>query len=209
MLAESTEKFFTEEAAWGEEGVEKFICAVQSQLGLHKVQNKNNCCYSFYLNCGPDFLEHLCSYDTAKKRNQVLIELYDRFKIFLEKKSYSFDSEDNILLLRDVEGNYFARKRFEKSENQDSCTLLFEILEEFQNPEINMYWKEKLFICKIKLEMYYWRAMKRIGILKISKRNSDNLFAISQFLENWIIIIFSNIALKSNCQGSMLVRKKN
>ncbi|MCT1530157.1 hypothetical protein M3B46_04085 [Sphingobacterium daejeonense] len=135
VLAESTEKFYTEEAAWGEEGVEKFICAVQSQLGLHKVQNKNNCCYSFYLNCGPDFLKHPCSYDTAKKRNQVLIKLYDRFKIFLEKKSYSFDSEDNILLLRDVEGNYFARKRIEKSENQYSCTLLFEILEEFQNPE--------------------------------------------------------------------------
>jgi len=148
VLAESTQRFYNEEAAWGESGVQKFICAIQSDLGLHRFQRKEDCCYSFYLNCGPDILVHPCVYDTAKKRNQVLIDLYDRFKSYIEKESYSFANEKNSLVFKDESGKPFAIKELETSENQDSCDLLFDILDELARDDNQYSFEEGIVFLK-------------------------------------------------------------
>lgn len=145
VLAESTQRFFTEEDAWGLAGVENLICAVQSNIGFRKYQRKEDCCFSFYINCGADFLIHPCTYDTAKKRNQVVLDLYDQFKRFHERNAYSISTEDNALIFHDEGGMPFATKRFGANDNQEYCDLLFDYLDELQELG-NEYVIEKEFV---------------------------------------------------------------
>lgn len=145
VLAESSQRFYTEEEAWGLEGVEKLICAIQSDLGFQKYQRKEDCCYSFYINCGADFLIHPCTYDTAKKRNQVVLDLYDHFKRYEDRKAYTLSTENNSLIFHDEGGKPFAIRRFNENENQEFCDLLFDYLDELQE-EGNSYVIEKEFV---------------------------------------------------------------
>ena len=144
VLAESSNRFYSEEEAWGEPGVQNFICAVQSEIGFHKYQKQTDCCYSFYLNCAEDFLIHPCTYDTAKKRNQIQLDLFDKFKQYVELESYSFSSEQGYLIFKDEFGKPFAKKIMNRN-NEDFCGQLFQILEEIQ-PQDNFYSIEEQYI---------------------------------------------------------------
>lgn len=127
VLAESSIRFTDEATAWGKEGVEKFICAVQSGRGFHNYQRREDCCYTFYLNCGEDLVVHPCVYDTAKKRNEVLNEIYRQFNAILEKQSYGLKAEGQTLLWLDEGGQPFALQRLD---NEDaSCDALMEVLD--------------------------------------------------------------------------------
>jgi len=141
VLAESTQRFHSEEAAWGKMGLEKFICAVQSESGFHKYQRKEDCCYSFYLNCGPDIFVHPCVYDTAKRRNDVLLSLYEHYKSYTQKGSYSMQAQSGVMILMDEAGNPFAKKQLDK-EHQDSCDGLLAMIDDIGNQD-NSYVQEK------------------------------------------------------------------
>ncbi len=127
VLAESARRFMTEEAAWGHEGIEKFICAVQSGLGFHNYLRATDCCYSFYLNCGADFIVHPCKYDTAGKRTAVMQELYYRLQRFIESRAYSTRWEQNTLVLLDHAAQPFARHTFDSVDGQNLCNWLVQL----------------------------------------------------------------------------------
>ena len=67
VLAESTERFPTEQEAWGKDGMERFICVAQSENAFHNYLRRRDCCHSFYLTCGDGFVKHPCTYDTSSK----------------------------------------------------------------------------------------------------------------------------------------------
>ncbi|SHE51826.1 hypothetical protein [Pedobacter caeni] len=142
VLAESTKRFDNENDAWGNEGVEKFICAVQSGFGFHHYQRTEDCCYTFYLNCGDDLMIHPCVYDTTKKRNEVLNELYTQFKEHQERNSYGLNIDDNELILLDENGLPFARQRMAKEREIDSCNALMELITQISSTD-NDYSEEK------------------------------------------------------------------
>lgn len=128
VLAESSLRFSERATAWGKEGLEKFICAVQSGVGFHHYQRKEDCCYSFYLNCGKDMLVHPCVYDTAKKRNEVLNELYAQFRKYTQQNSYGLKVENQELILLDENGAPFARQSLAKQEEMKRCEVLMELI---------------------------------------------------------------------------------
>lgn len=150
VLAESTERYLNEEAAWGENGVENFICAIQSNIGFHKYQIKDSCCHSFYLNCGPDLIIHPCKYDTAKKRNQVMLDLYNQFKLWIENKAFTSEIINNNLVLKDEKGQEFAIKTVERTDNQEPCNMFFDIVEELSNHDNFYDYQEELIVLKNK-----------------------------------------------------------
>jgi hypothetical protein len=131
VLAESTDRFANEASAWGKEGVQKFICAVQSNFGFHNYQRNDDCCYTFYLNCGQDIVVHPCVYDTAKKRNKVLNEIFIQFNAAIEKQSYTITEKGNDILLLNEAGSPFARKLINKREG--SCETLLDIIEHIRD----------------------------------------------------------------------------
>jgi hypothetical protein len=126
VLAESSARFMDEASAWGKDGVEKFICAVQSGKGFHNYQRREDCCYTFYLNCGEDLVVHPCVYDTAKKRNEVLNDIYRQFNALMEKQSYGLTTKEKTLLLLDEDGQPFALQRLD---NEVSCDSLMDALD--------------------------------------------------------------------------------
>jgi hypothetical protein len=127
VLAESARRFMTEEAAWSSIGIEKFICAVQSGYGLHNYLRTTDCCYSFYLNCGQDFITHPCKYDTADKRTAVMQEMYYRLQRWIATSVYSSRWEDNSLVLLDHTAQPFAKHTFDSTNGQNLCEWLVQL----------------------------------------------------------------------------------
>lgn len=76
VLAISAHGFATREEAWGEEGIEKFICVSQSDNGFHNYVNRVTCNPGFYVACNNTGLQHPCTYDTPSRRDQVMDQLY-------------------------------------------------------------------------------------------------------------------------------------
>ena len=76
VLAISAHGFSNRDDAWGEGGVEKFICTAQSREGFHNYLNRQNCSNSFYIACGNTGLIHPCTYDTPERRDTILNKLY-------------------------------------------------------------------------------------------------------------------------------------
>jgi len=76
ILAESKRRFFSEEEAWGREGVEKFICTSQSGDAFPIYQREEDCSFSFFTACGRTGLIHPCTYDTSVARDEALQRLY-------------------------------------------------------------------------------------------------------------------------------------
>ncbi len=76
VLAISAHGFATPEAAWGEEGVEKFICVTQSDNGFHNYDSRQTCKPGFYVACNNTGLRHPCTYDTESARDSVMDRLY-------------------------------------------------------------------------------------------------------------------------------------
>lgn len=128
VLAESSRKFIDEAAAWGEQGVEQFICALQSGIGLHQYQRKEDCNYSFYLNCGEELVVHPCNYPTAKRRNEVLGDLYLQFDRFKGKRSWSLKQGKEGMILLDEEGRPFAAQLDDQRDEQRFCEWMIEVI---------------------------------------------------------------------------------
>ena len=108
VLAESAERFLTKEQAWGPGGVEKFICVSQSEDAFHTYQRKNDCCYSFFVACGIGLVHHPCKYDTAKKRDEAMLNLYKGLNEFIQKKAYQVQDNGNTIILFNGKGESFA-----------------------------------------------------------------------------------------------------
>ena len=75
ILAESVRRFPDRETAWGEKGVQKFICVAQSGHAFHAYQREVDCCFTFNVACSNSGLVHPCTYDTADKRDKALAKL--------------------------------------------------------------------------------------------------------------------------------------
>jgi hypothetical protein len=86
ILAESKGRFRNAEAAWGREGVGKFICASQSKNGFSLIRREEDCCFSFLVSCGERGLIHPCIYDTAEKRDEALQRLFRASKSLIEQR---------------------------------------------------------------------------------------------------------------------------
>lgn len=138
VLAESYARFISEADAWGKEGLEKFICAVQSELGFHHYQKREDCCYTFYLSCGEDLVVHPCVYPTQKRRNEVLSEIYEQFNKFVQEQSYALRADDKELLLLDEAGNPFARQTIT---GQMGCELVMRLIDVIV--DVNSFYQEK------------------------------------------------------------------
>jgi hypothetical protein len=76
VLAISAHGYATAEDAWGEEGVEQFICVSQSDHGFHNYVSRLTCNPGFYVACNNTGLRHPCCYDTPSKRDQVMDQLF-------------------------------------------------------------------------------------------------------------------------------------
>lgn len=132
VLAESAERFPDEASAWGKAGLQKFICAVQSDFGFQNFQRSDDCCYSFYINCGQELVVHPCHYNTAKKRNAVLNEIFLQFNSAMERKSYGSLDDGNQLLLLDDTGKPFAEVS-SAEKRKGSCETLMDIIEQIND----------------------------------------------------------------------------
>lgn len=138
VLAESYARFISEADAWGKDGLEKFICAVQSELGFHRYQKREDCCYTFYLSCGEDLVVHPCVYPTQKRRNEVLNEIYEQFNKFVQEQAYALRADDKELLLLDEAGNPFARQTISEQMGCGQVMRLIDVI-----GDINSFYQEK------------------------------------------------------------------
>lgn len=117
VLAESAERFSTEEQAWGREGVQKLICTSQTGNAFHMYRRKEDCCYSFYVACGTGFIYHPCKYDTPQKRDEALLKLYQSIKETVQKKAWQTENNDNAVVLRNGNGVVFAAVLINNGDN--------------------------------------------------------------------------------------------
>ncbi|HRN55346.1 MAG TPA: hypothetical protein PLL71_02775, partial [Agriterribacter sp.] len=108
VLAESAERFGTEEQAWGKEGVQKLICTSQTGNAFHTCRRKADCCYAFYVACGKGLVYHPCTYDTPQKRDNALVKLYRSLKETVQQKAWQAEDNDNAIILRNAVGTAFA-----------------------------------------------------------------------------------------------------
>lgn len=149
VLAESVRRYEQRDIQqiWGKDGIEKFICAVQQENSFRNYQNKEDCCYSFYVNCGQDFIMHPCKYDTAQQRSKAMYQLQEKFTEALQKKSYATEIQNEKLLLLDADGKPFAFQINNAAQNTDVPISLINIVEYIYNSENKITEKEgELFL---------------------------------------------------------------
>ncbi len=108
VLAESAERFTSKQAAWGRDGVQKFICVSQSANAFHTYLNKRTCCYSFYVACSDSLFYHPCKYDTPAKRDEVMVALYQGARSWFKQRSWLPDTSSGEVTLLNGEGRSFA-----------------------------------------------------------------------------------------------------
>ncbi len=75
VLAMSAQGFKAPEDAWGEKGIEKFICVSQSENSFQGYLNPDKCADSFFVACGNTGLVHPCVYETARRRDEAMQQL--------------------------------------------------------------------------------------------------------------------------------------
>lgn len=119
VLAQSIDVFETIQDAWGPLGIEKFICAAQSEKAFWTYQRDREC-FSFYVTCGSGSLIHPCSYESEKGRRKAISELAGAGAEFAGKKSYFFDTNGNLF---DAEGKPFAKLDISNIAGQDRCDI--------------------------------------------------------------------------------------
>lgn len=104
ILAESAGRFATEEAAWGPDGIEKFITALRSKDQPICYESPNHCAFTFLVNSGQPLLEHPCTYSTPKARDEALQQLIDRFP--------TWDSAKNNPIVQNPDGKFVIEIAF-------------------------------------------------------------------------------------------------
>jgi hypothetical protein len=128
VLAESLHGFPTCEAAWGAEGVEKFICISQSNGGFHNYLDIKNCSNSFFVACANTGLIHPCRYETSKRRDDILKKLYQSaaFNFFDQ-----IQQQNDFFLLLDLEKKAIAKIFIKKDEKKfvSDCDWLINLFE--------------------------------------------------------------------------------
>jgi uncharacterized protein YegP (UPF0339 family) len=131
VLAESAVRFENRDPliAWGSEGVEKLICAVQSDA-FRYYQRKEDCSYTFDVNCGEDFIIHPCKYDTAQKRTEALHLLHRQLLQSIEKRSFSTETEAENTFLLNIDGQRFAIRSNRATQNGNECEDRIKLAEE-------------------------------------------------------------------------------
>ena len=117
VLAESAERFVTEQQAWGSEGVQKFICVSETENAFHTYSPKEDCCYSFYVACSTGLVYHPCKYDTAQKRDDALLKLYQSLKEVIQKDAWQAHDNDNNIVLTNGDGTSFAAVNIDRQNN--------------------------------------------------------------------------------------------
>jgi hypothetical protein len=131
VLAESIQRFREEKAAWGEHGIEKFICVAQTCNSFHYYFDRQNCFDSFYIACGNSGIVHPCSYESPEKRNQSLELLFSKGREFVQKNPphIFFPHDSNII--RDLEGKELAifLKQDTESNFTNYCNRLMELID--------------------------------------------------------------------------------
>ena len=77
-LALSAHGFADQATAWGSEGVEKFICVgtVDERVPQLSATGSTLYPYSYFLSCGNTGLVHPCGYESAERRDAILLSLY-------------------------------------------------------------------------------------------------------------------------------------
>lgn len=129
VLAISTDTFPTEVEAWGNTGIENFICVAQSENGFHTYLNRANCRNSFYVACGNTGLIHPCKYETPERRDAVLEHLYKAaaFNFFDLLK----EGKDNTFLLYGLDKKPVAKLFMHAGAGRSTkeCERLIEIFE--------------------------------------------------------------------------------
>jgi hypothetical protein len=87
VLAESTDHFKTAAAAWGENGIQKFINTAQTPESFYPYVD-DDCCNKFFVGCKNIRAVHPCKYDTPEIRDKALEQLY---KSALDLSGWSFN----------------------------------------------------------------------------------------------------------------------
>src|SRR5690606_30897170 len=99
ILVESSRRFEREADAWGQEGLQRFICVSQSEEAFQLYQRLDNCCYTFYVACAKSQLYHPCQYPTPGKRDEVINQLYQRYNEYHQQKAYQLTEEEEGYVL--------------------------------------------------------------------------------------------------------------
>lgn len=110
ILAESKRRFPSREEAWGKTGVEKFICASQTENSFATYPKKDECCYTFHVACGNLGLIHPCTYDTPKKRDIAFKRLIRASKEFYQKVKDHDITVDWLKMAGEIDMAYSDRR---------------------------------------------------------------------------------------------------
>jgi hypothetical protein len=97
VLAISAHGYATAEEAWGEDGVEQFICVSQSDHGFHNYINRITCNPGFYVACNNTGLRHPCCYETPLRRDKVMDQLFQASSFSFLDLVQTVDNEKIIL----------------------------------------------------------------------------------------------------------------
>lgn len=175
VLAESSVCFASEREAWGENGVEAFICAIQSSGGIQNYLRKTDCSYSFYVGCGESLINHPCTYDTSARRDEAMNELYSRFKKLTDVRAFAIQYENGDWVLNNREGIPFAKLR--DNQNGSPCDTGIIIAETAQATDSS--WEAGQGV-------YFLRsADKKISIESYEKNETLSLSDWKAMLEEW------------------------
>lgn len=131
VLAESAVRFENRNPAniWGRKGIERFICAVQSDAFRYH-QRREDCSYTFDVNCGEDLIIHPCKYDTAQKRTEALHLLHRQLLESMEKRSFTTEAEENNLFLLNINGERFAVQDINPNQDRKECESRIKLAED-------------------------------------------------------------------------------
>lgn len=182
VLAQSIDWFASKELAWGNKGVEKFICAVQSGNAFRNYLRKTDCCYSFYVTCGNGLLEHPCKYDSEKQRDLALQALYDKLQEYVKNQSYSTSTNGNIIVLHDLYGKPFANVQPATGAGRDFCNVYISLAEEIMTGDLNInYTKDGHLSVQI--------GNDGTNILSVEQRVLDKQEEIEKWKAEWVAVL--------------------
>jgi len=105
VLAESIHRFASEAAAWGKDGVQRFIKVSQRRKSFYGYTAQ--CCHRFFVACENIRIIHPVQYDTPQLRDETLIRLYQHIKNVASWTFAGFCSPRNTVVL-DFSGNALA-----------------------------------------------------------------------------------------------------
>ena len=75
VLAESNGSFASEDDAWGQDGIQRFIGAAQTLGGWHP-EKRGECYWGYFVACPNEKVVHPCTYESERQRDEALEQLY-------------------------------------------------------------------------------------------------------------------------------------